>query len=355
MDKKVNTEKLNHLLNKMIDNKSVFSAVMKVENSAGSFSWSGAAGSMQVNSRYFIASVTKLYITAVVMKLMEEGKITLNDKISKYLPEHFCDRLHVLKGIDYSNEITVYHLITNTSGIPDYFFHKQKNGRTVADELMEGNDEPWPIERTIELIKNLKPKFKPGAKRKASYSDSNYQLLGKIIENVTGKSIGNVFDETIFSPLNLKNTYTYNDPNDETPVPFFCGAKKLWLPEYMASVGPEGGIVSTVDEGMLFLKAFFKGIFFPKEKIEELRKWNWIFPPPGLFLYGIGLEKLWIPWFVSPVKYPGEILGFWGQTGSFAFYNPKTDLYFCGTTNQINGKGHRLATGSMLKIIKSVL
>lgn len=355
MDKKVNTKKLNHLMNKMVDNKRVFSAVMKVENSDGSFSWSGATGNMQVNSRFFIASVTKLYITALVMRLIEERKITLNDKISKYLPEHFYDRLHVFKGIDYSNEITIYHLITNTSGIPDYFFHKQENGRMVADELMEGKDEPWAIDRTIKLIKKLQPKFKPGAKRKASYSDSNYQLLGKIIENVTGKSIGEVFHESVFSQLNFSNTYIYCDPTDETPVPFYYKNKKLWLPKYMTSVGPEGGIVSTVDEVMLFLKEFFNGRFFPKEKIDELKKWNLIFPPPGLFLYGIGLEKLWIPWFVSPVKYPGEILGFWGQTGSFAFYNPKTDLFFCGTTNQINGKGHRLATGAMLKIIKSVL
>ncbi len=261
----------------------------------------------------------------------------------------------MFKGIDYSNELTIYHLITNTSGIPDYFFHKQGNGKTVAAELMEGKDEPWPIERTIELIKNLKPDFKPGTKRKAVYSDSNYQLLGKIIENVIGKSIGEVFNDYIFSQLNFKNTYIYNNPDDKTPVPFYYGTKQLRLPRYMTSIGPEGGIVSTVDELMIFLKEFFKGRFFPKEKINELKKWNLIWPPPGLFYFGIGLEKLWIPWLASPIKHPGDILGFWGQTGTFAFYNPKTDLFFSGTTNQINGKGHRLVTSAMLKIIKSML
>ena len=87
---------------------------------------------------------------------------------------------------------------------------------------------------------------------------------------------------------------------------------------------------------------------------QESLNWNLIFPPPGLFYFGIGLEKLFIPWIASPFKPGGEILGFWGQTGSFAFYNPKTDLYFCGTTNQINGAGHRKAANVMLKIIKSV-
>lgn len=123
----------------------------------------------------------------------------------------------------------------------------------------------------------------------------------------------------------------------------------------MASIGVEGGIVSTAEEVMIFLKAFFYGHFFPKEKIDELKQWNLILPPPGMFQFGIGLEKLWIPRIVSPRKPIKEILGFWGQTGSFAFYNPQTDLYFTGTTNQINGKGHRLATSAMVKIIKSVL
>jgi D-alanyl-D-alanine carboxypeptidase len=362
MAKVLNTDTLNHLVNIMVDNKSIYSVVMKVENSEGNISWKGAAGNMQADSRYFIASVTKLYVTAIIMKLTEENKIALSDKISEYLPESYYDNLHVIKGVDHSGEITIYHLITNTSGIPDYFFHKQKNGKTVADELLGGKDEEWPIDRTIELIKKLKPDFKPGEKsfwpwanEKASYSDSNYQLLGKIIEHITGKSVGDVFQDYIFSELNFRNTYVYHDKEDDSPVPFYYGSEQLWLPGYMTSIGPEGGIVSTVDEVMVFLKEFFSGRFFPKEKINALKRWNFILPPPGLFLYGVGLEKLWIPWFASPFKHPGDILGFWGQTGSFAFYNPKSDLYFCGATNQINGRGHRAAAGAMLKVIKSII
>ncbi|SKC69137.1 serine hydrolase domain-containing protein [Maledivibacter halophilus] len=351
----VNEKLLNDLLNKMVDNKRIFSAVLCVENGDRSFSWTGAVGNMQKDSRFFIASVTKLYVTAVVMQLIEENRIELNDKISKYLPDYFCEGLHVLKGVDYSNEITIVHLICNASGLPDYFFHKQANGRTVSDELMDGNDEAWHLDKTIGLIKNLRPDFKPGAKGKAAYSDSNYQLLGRIIENVTGKNIGEVFHDYIFSKLNLSNTYAYSDIDDNSPVPFYYKSQQLWLPQYIASVTVEGGIVSTVDEVMIFLKEFFNGRFFPKERINDLKQWNLILPPPGLFYFGIGLEKLWTPRIVSPFKPIKEIVGFWGQTGSFAFYNAQTDLYFCGTTNQINGKGHRLAGNAMMKIIKSVL
>ena len=106
---------------------------------------------------------------------------------------------------------------------------------------------------------------------------------------------------------------------------------------------------------MLFMKEFFKGRFFPKEKINELKKWNLILPPPGVFHFGIGLEKMYVPWIASPFKPIKEILGFWGQTGSFAFYNSDTDLYFCGTTNQINGAGHRAAGSAIVKIVKSAM
>jgi D-alanyl-D-alanine carboxypeptidase len=351
----INEELFNYMLNKMVDNKKVFSAVLCVENGDGSLSWTGSAGSMQKDDRFFIASITKLYVTAVTMRLVEGNRISLNEKISKYLPDRFCKGIHILNGVDHSDEITVTHLISNTSGLPDYFFHKQASGRTVDADLMEGKDESWHLDRTIDLIKNLKPNFKPGAKRKAAYSDTNYQLLGRIIENITGKNIGEVFDEYIFSELNLPNTYAYNDTNDNTPVPFYYGSRQLWLPKYVASVTAEGGIVSTAKEVMIFLKEFFEGRFFQKERINELKQWNLLLPPPGLFYFGIGLEKLWTPRIVSPFKPIKEILGFWGQTGSFAFYNVDTDLYFCGTTNQINGEGHRRASNAMLKIIKSAL
>ena len=349
----IDESRLNRIIAGMVDNKRVFSAVLKVENGDGSFSWTGSAGQMQTSSRYFIASVTKLYVTAVIISLIDEKKLLLSDTISKFLPDSICNRLNILKGTDYSSELTVKHLISNTSGLPDYFFHKLPGGGTVASELMSGKDEAWPLDRTIELVKQLQPKFAPGAKGKAAYSDTNYQLLGRIIENLTGKTTSEVFHTIIFSKLNFKDTYFYSDTSDTSPVPYYYKGDRLWLPNYMASVGVEGGIVSTAAEVMRFAKAFFQGNLFPKETINELKQWNIIFPPPGLFFFGIGLEKLWTPWFISSFKPIREILGFWGQTGSFAFHHPETDLYFCGTTNQINGAGHRAASSAMIKIIKS--
>ena len=351
----INENLLNNCLDNIISAKNIFGAVLKVESGDASFAWPGSRGEMKPGSKYFIASVTKLYVTAVVMSLIEQQKLNMEAKIAGYLPAHYVEGLHLLKRVDYSGEITIRHLISNTSGLPDYFTHKEHGKPTAADLLLSGKDEPWGFEKTLDYAKKMTPKFAPGKKGKVAYSDTNYRLLGKIIEAVTSENIGEVFREYIFDKLGLCHTYVYSDVGDNEPAAFYYKEKKLWLPSYMASVGVEGGIVSTTDEVMGFLKAFFGGRFFPKEKIEELKKWNLLLPPPGLFYFGVGLERIPTPRFISLRKPINEILGFWGQSGSFAWYNPDTDLYFAGTTNQVDGSGHRAAGKAILKIIKSAL
>lgn len=348
----INESFLAGVTNKMIKNRSVFGSILCVENGDGSLSWSGAAGNLQKEDRYFIASVTKLYITTVILQLRNEGKLKLEDKIIQHFSEGYLDGLHQMKGVDYTREITITHLLSNTSGIPDYFSDKQGSGKKAADDLFGGKDEPWPLEKTIENVKNMTPKFRPGQKGKARYSDTNFQLLGRIIETITGKDLAVVFRERIFDELKLKNTYAYRDVNDDSPAKMYYKSKELHLPHYIASVTAEGGIVSTASEVMTFLKAFFNGRFFPKTDLDELKKWNLIFFP-GQFYFGIGLEKLWTPRFISPFKPIREIIGCWGQSGAFAFYNPESDLYFTGTINQLSGFGHSAAFKAIISIIKS--
>ena len=74
---------------------------------------------------------------------------------------------------------------------------------------------------------------------------------------------------------------------------------------------------------------------------------------PGQFYFGLGLEKLWTPRIISPFKPIKEVLGFWGQTGAFAFYSPDTDLYFTGTIDQVSGLGHSAAYKAIISIIKA--
>jgi D-alanyl-D-alanine carboxypeptidase len=336
----------------MLKNRSVFGAVLCVEGGDGAIAWAGGAGNIQAEDRYFIASVTKLYVTAVMLMLRAQKRLRFTDKMCSYFPEAMIGGIHVLDGVDYTSEITIAHLLSNTSGIPDYFYYEKAQGEAATD-LLQGNDQAWPLDQAIQNAKKKKPKFRPGQKGKVHYSDTNFRLLGGIIEQVTGQWIGDVFREMIFEPLNLQDTYAYQDVNDTTPVPLYYKSQTVHAPKYLASITSEGGIVSTARESMVFLKAFFNGVFFPTETIAELKQdWRMIYFP-GQFFFGLGLEKLWTPRIFSPFKPLGEVLGFWGQSGAFAFYNPETDLYFTGTINQVSGFGHSAAYNAIVKIIKA--
>lgn len=318
--------------------KNIYGAVLCVEKGDDSFSYVSVAGNMSAHTPYYIASVTKLYVTAVLLKLKEEGRVDLEHKISNYLPSDTLQKLHYFKGHDYSNEITIKHLMSNTSGIPDYFT------ADAIKELIGGRDSSWGYEKVIASAKKEKPKFAPGVR--AQYSDTNYQLLGKIIETITEKDIHSIFKELILKKLELKETYVYEDENDSEPAPFYYKDMKLHLPKYTSSIGPEGGIVSTAKESMTFIKAFMNGRLFPKQYLNELKEWKLLWGP-GLFYYGVGIASQPI----SLKEFKAGLIGHWGQTGSFAFYHPKTDLYFTGTVNQFYG--HSVAAKMMIKIIKA--
>lgn len=330
---------IDELVAKAASKKNIFGAVFCVESGDHSLSYISAAGNLTPDKPYFIASVTKLYVTAVILKLKSENRLNLQDPLSHYFSDDILHGLHVYNGKDYSKEITIKHLLSNTSGIPDYFTSE------ATKELLAGKDQRWGFERELASVKQMKPKFAPG--QKVQYSDTNFQLLGKIIETITNKDIHTVFKDFIFDELKLKNTYLYEDPNDTRPSDFYYKEKKIHLPNYMSSIGPEGGIVSTAKESMIFLKAFMNGQFFPKEYFDELKEWKFLFLP-GTFFYGVGIAKQPI----SLKDFKNGLIGHWGQTGSFAFYHPKTDLYFTGTTNQFWGQ--RVAAQMMLKVIKQV-
>jgi D-alanyl-D-alanine carboxypeptidase len=337
----------------MTRSRAVHGAILCVESGDGSLNWRGASGNLSGDQRYFIASVTKMYVTVVVLRLRQEGRIGLDDPIGRHLPSELLRGLHVTNGVDRTHEITVRHLISNTSGLTDYFFGKGPDGQRSADLLLAGQDEAWPLERIVERVRTLKPRFAPGQPGKVHYSDTNYELLGRIIETITGQPIADVFRERIFDELGLRDTYAFTDPDDATPAPMYYKDAPLHVPRYIASITAEGGIVSTAAEVMTFLKAFFTGRFFPRDTIAELKRWNRIYFP-GQFDFGIGLEKQWVPWIMSPRRPIGELLGFWGQSGAFAFHNPERDLYFTGTVNQLSGFGHGAAVSAMLRIMKAV-
>ncbi len=293
---------------------------------------SNRSGDLGFSAQYFIASTTKLYTSAIIYQLIDEGQLGINDKISAYLDAATMDGLHVYKGKNYSNEITIKHLLSNTSGLPDYFEGKGSDGKSLVEQLTEGIDQSWTFDEAIARSKTMNPEFEPGKEGKAFYSDTNFQLLGKIIENVTGLDIKYAFYNRIFEPLDLKNTYLYTSEYGENPKSIYYKDDSLMIPKAMASFKADGGIVSNIDESMIFLKAFFTGGLFDIQHIENGKEYNNIFFPNE---YGIGFMRYKQPGMINAP----ELLGHSGLSGAFAWYCPEKDAFITGTVNQIHRPG----------------
>jgi CubicO group peptidase (beta-lactamase class C family) len=343
----MNTSKFQTIINKTIDNKSVFGTVLTVAK--GNEQWTGSAGNLTNEQPYFIASTTKLYITALILKLKAEGKLLLDDNISKYLSPEIMHKLHVYKDVNYSDTLTISNLLAHTSGLSDYFEDKGADGKSLLQKLQEGADQSWTFEQAVEMSKKMPPKFAPDTKGKAHYSDTNFQLLGKIIEIIYGKNIGSLMQEVIFQPLGLKQTYMYADATDKTPAVMYFKNKPLDICKAMTSFGADGGIVSTSAETMVFLKAFFNGYFFPKTYLPELYTWNSVMFP---LEYGVGIMKFQLPSIFTLFRKMPAFIGHSGLSGAFAYYIPEKDVFLAGTVNQINNPG--TSYKMLIEIVNSI-
>lgn len=330
MDKSNQITRLQNILDKTVDNKRVFGASFALKKN--DLTWLGASGNLSIDQPYFIASTTKLFTTSIILKLGAEGKLGLDDKITQYIGKSILSELHVHKGRDYSQELTIKHLLSHTSGLPDYFQDKGANGISLEDELMRGNDQHWTFEQIIARTKSIKPYFAPGTKGKAHYSDTNFQLLGKVIEAITEKSFSEICQDKIFKPLALKNTYLFQDPTDQTPKALYYKSSELNIPKAMTSFGADGGIVSNSREMLVFIEAFFTGKLFPSPEIKKLQEWNKIFFP---MQSGVGIHLFKLPWFLNPTGTVPYFIGHSGLSGALAFFSPEEGCFIVGTVNQV--------------------
>jgi len=155
--------------------------------------------------------------------------------------------------------------------------------------------------------------------------------------------------EVIFQPLALKQTYMYSDANDKIPAVMNYKNKPLHIGKAMTSFGADGGIVSTSEETMVFLKAFFNGFFFPKSFLPKLYKWNRVMFP---LEYGVGIMKFQLPALFTMFRKMPAFIGHSGLSGAYAYYVPEKNVFLAGTVNQINNPG--TSYKMLLKIVSSI-
>lgn len=288
------------------------------------FSWSKESGKMVNEQSYPLASITKMYTTTVIFALADEGKLSLEDPISKYLSEEVTNGIHVYKGTDYGKQITISQLLSQTSGLPDYYTENGKEFKALGASFSK--DQGINFDEILVRTRGLNPHFAPGTKNKAFYSNLNFDLLGKIIEQITGESLENNYETYIFTKLKVTDTYLFQKGMEFSFPGVWYKGEIYKVPNILATVGASGGMVSTRSDNMKFLKAFFGGELFDSADLKVMEKTYrklQFFP----MQYGTGIMRFSM--FGSP-----ELIGHSGSTGTLCYYSPKYHVYVTGTINE---------------------
>ena len=220
----------------------------------------------ETDTKFRLGSITKQFTAALILQLVEQGKIKLDGKISDYLPDY---------RKDVGDKITVHHLLTHTSGIPSY---------TSQPKFFEDvSRNPFVVADFVKKYASGDLEFEPGSK--FSYNNSGYFLLGAIIEKVSGKPYEQVLKENILDPLGMKNTgYDHFDAvlskrasgYNKTPKGYINAPYLDMSIPYAA-----GSLYSTVEDLYLWDRALYSDKILSAKSKELMFK-------PNLENYGYG-------------------------------------------------------------------
>ncbi len=216
---------------------------------------------LKPSDRLLQGSVGKTYVAAVVLQLVHEGKIKLDEKVSTYLG-HLPWYSRLANGSD----ITVRHIMNHTSGVVRYEFKPE-----FTRDLTASPDKVWKPEELIAYLLDSPAPFGPGTGWE--YSDSNYILLGMIIERVTGNKYYAEMQRRLLVPLGLRNTV----PSDSRTVPGLAqgyagprnqfGGADAMISNGRFAINPQfewtgGGIASTTEDLARWAKLLYEGKAF---------------------------------------------------------------------------------------------
>lgn len=256
------------------------------------------------NTKYRIGSISKTFTAVLVLKVVEEGKLELNQTIDLFFPT-----------IPNADKITIENLLNHRSGIHNF---------TNSIAYLAWHTQAKTEKEMVKIIADGGSDFNPGSK--GDYSNSNYVVLTYILEKVFDKSFSNLLNEKIIQPIGLKHTYFGGKIDTQKNESKSYKYAQNWIAEAETDLSipmGAGGIVSTPSDLTRFGNALFSGKLLKPESLELMKTIK-----EG---YGLGLFS--IPFY--------DQLGF-GHTGgidgfsSAYFYFPKDNISYALTSNGSN-------------------
>ncbi|HMK03104.1 MAG TPA: serine hydrolase [Ferruginibacter sp.] len=284
---------------------------------------------MQTNTVFRVGSITKQFTAIAILQLMEQGKLNLQDEIIRFIPAY------PMQG----EKITIEHLLPHTSGIRDY--------TSIKDSVQRSKIDLTPAEM-ISYFQNQPMRFAPGTRYE--YSNSNYFLLGFIIEKLTGKTYGQYLEASFFKPQGMTGSSYANDAGiiKNRAAGYTKGEKEIEHAAQISMTQPfaAGSILSTVEDLFKWQKAVQTYKLVKKESLEKaFTKYKLVNGKEINYGYG------WRFGFIqeSPSIWHGGLIdGFM----TMAMYLPKEDVYVvvlsncdCNSPERVTSKLAALAIG----------
>lgn len=325
------TNSLAHQLQEVLDHKVEELKVpgIQVAVRRGDFYWSGTSGTIGFKNKeglapdhvFRVGSVTKTFTAALILKLYEQGKIDLDDKLSTWFPDY-----------PQAASITVRHLLNHSSGIYNYTENLWLTARTFLRSKKR-----WDPAQLLESTFKRKFSFPPGTGH--YYSNTNYIILGLIAEKITGKALLEAYREYLFTPAKLNNTYFV--PYEEAPEKLVTGYDRDLFPFGVYKLKPEatsfatlayaaGTVASTAEDLRRWIDTLLASDFLTPEVRGDMMRYLEATDPdvPGQLGYGLGLRVLAVGDDLI-FGHTGTIPGF----GAAAFYCPEKDYSVAVVSN----------------------
>lgn len=219
-----------------------------------------------------VASVTKTMTAASILKLQDQGKLSVQDNVAKHFPAD-SGMWNDNKMPEWAEKVTIHHLLTHTSGLTEYFMGMPLNVEQTHEKINKD---------IINFAASQELRAAPG--EKFEYVNTNFVLLGMIIEKVSGKELGVFYEEELFKPLGMKNTRLakldeaikwqkgelveklphryFVTPTGDAPVMNKADAQFIMVPY------ADGGVISTADDIITWHKALHAGKVISKESLK---------------------------------------------------------------------------------------
>jgi D-alanyl-D-alanine carboxypeptidase len=270
------------------------------------------------------ASVGKLATAYVIIRLIEKNKLSFDTRIDTMLDAKLLNNLFVFKGIDYANEVTIFHLLEHTSGINDYFEGITIDKKSILEKVIGEPDHFFTPKELIQFTaNNQKAVGKPG--EKFLYSDTGYILLGLIIEKIKNKHFFEVLREEVFNPLGMKDTGLVGyDPiaKQDQLAPVMVKHHDIRLFKSLSIDFSGGGLFTTLEDLSKLVNGLTNRQFISQASFNKMATFNHHFKA-GMF-YGLGLMELRFEKFFFLLKGLPRFYGHLGVLGVHAWVDPKT-------------------------------